>query len=150
MPAALRYRLPVRSFFLPCSNKKFPVQLRREFGVQVLDSASCFGDRNRNLAPECAKFPVFSQISGNSDQRLFRWGLHPPPRSRAKPDNSSRRGGLLAKRRTAPDLSSISLRQKSFDGSLAAKTWGGKLSWIIVLAPDGEPFWLPRCQMTPC
>src|SRR5712672_3115069 len=86
MPEAFRYRLPVRSFFLPCSNKKFPVQLRREFGVQVLDSASCFGDRNRNLAPECAKFPVFSQISGNSDQRLFRWGLHPPPRSREKPE----------------------------------------------------------------
>src|SRR5712671_2177747 len=83
MPAAFRYRLPVRSFFLPCSNKKFPVQLRREFGVQVLDSASCFGDRNPNLAPECAKFPVFSQISGNLDQRLFRWGLHPPPLSRA-------------------------------------------------------------------
>src|SRR5712672_323935 len=88
MPAAFRYRLPVRSFFLPCSNKKFPVQLRREFGVQVLDSASCFGDRNPNLAPECAKFPVFSQISGNSDQRLFRWGLHPPPRSRPQPEKS--------------------------------------------------------------
>src|SRR5712671_3072145 len=88
MPAALRYRLPVRSFFLPCSTKTFPVQLRREFGVPVLDSASCFGDRNRNLAPECAKFPVFSQISGNSDQRLFRWGLHPPPRSRPQPEKS--------------------------------------------------------------
>src|SRR5258707_14189613 len=86
MPAAFRYRLPVRSFFLPCSNKKFPVQLRREFGVQVLDSASCFGDRNPNLAPECAKFPVYSQISGNSDQRLFRWGLHPPPPSRPQPE----------------------------------------------------------------